>query len=112
MNILDGAHYQRLIEARIRDLREQSETTRQTRDTVELDQQSVGRLSRMDAIQRKAMADATEQRRHLEIEQLNAALKRIASEEFGYCLDCGEKIEARRIEQNLTVFKCISCAKG
>jgi len=101
-----------LIEARINDLRAQSELSLQARNTVELDQQSVGRLSRMDAIERKAMADATERRRHLEIEQLNAALKRLASDEFGYCVDCGDSIEPRRLEQNLAVLKCISCAKG
>jgi len=108
----DDCHYQTLIEARINDLRAQSELSLQARNTVELDQQSVGRLSRMDAIERKAMADATERRRHLEIEQLNAALKRLASNEFGYCVDCGDSIEPLRLEQNLAVLKCISCAKG
>lgn len=112
MNSGDMILYRTLIEARIAELSMRSENTLSTRKTVELDQQSVGRLSRMDAIERKAMADATERRRRQETEQLKLALKRLEGGEFGACVDCGEEIPAKRLAQNPAVQKCISCARG
>ena len=43
-------------------------------EPVELDQQIQGRLSRMDALQVQAMAQATNDRRRIEIAQIDAAL--------------------------------------
>jgi len=108
----DIAYFGGKILARIEDLRAQSTTSAQSRETVELDQQSVGRLSRMDAIERKAMADATHRVRQSEITQLIAARNRIVEGEYGYCLDCGEEIERARLASNLTVLKCFDCAQG
>ncbi|MGI9483720.1 MAG: TraR/DksA family transcriptional regulator [Hyphomicrobiales bacterium] len=65
---------------------------------VELDQTSVGRLSRMDALQRQAMAQETERRRHNELLRIEAALKRIEEGEFGYCISTGETIPSARLE--------------
>lgn len=79
---------------------------------VELDQQAVGRLSRMDALQQQAMAKATEGNRIRDIERIEAALARLSGDEFGYCLECGEDIESKRLEINPTVLTCISCARG
>ena len=42
---------------------------------VELDQQSVGRLSRMDAIQQQKMVKANRQRIAVRLQQIRAALK-------------------------------------
>jgi DnaK suppressor protein len=81
------------------------------RAPVELDQQSVGRLSRMDAIQVQAMALATEKRRKAELARVVAALERLDSDEFGYCEICGEAIAPARLEHNPAVTTCIGCAK-
>jgi len=48
---------------RLESLRAASETTADNRRPVELDQTSVGRVSRMDAMQVQAMAVATDRRR-------------------------------------------------
>ena len=85
---------------------------KEDRGTVVLDQQSVGRLSRMDAMQRQAMAQATQRRRNARIARLAAALQRIEEGEFGFCQDCGEDIEAARLELDPTVPTCVSCARG
>ena len=82
------------------------------RKTVALDQQSVGRLSRMDAMQRQAMAQATARRRQSRDARITAALRRIDEDEFGYCLDCGEDIDQSRLKLDPTVTLCISCARG
>ena len=80
--------------------------------TVALDQQAVGRLSRMDAIQQQAMAQATRARRDAERTRLKGALARIGAGEFGYCEDCGEVIAPGRLRLDPCVTRCVSCASG
>ncbi len=65
---------------------------------VQLDQTSVGRLSRMDAMQRQAMAQETERRRHNDLRRIAAALKRIEDGEYGYCISSGDPIPRARLE--------------
>ncbi len=86
--------------------------THQNRDTVTLDQQSVGRLSRMDALQQQAMAQATQRRRESRIARIDAAIKRMETDEFGYCQNCGEVIGKKRLDLDPTVPSCVTCAKG
>ncbi len=80
------------------------------RAPVELDQQSVGRLSRMDAMQQQSMALAEERRRALRLKQIAAALKRIEEDEFGYCVSCGEEILLKRLELDPAAAVCTACA--
>ncbi len=77
---------------------------------VELDQAKVGRLSRMDAIQAQAMAQASAERRAQTLRRIEAALQRLDEDEFGYCLECGESINPKRLEFDPTVELCIDCA--
>ncbi|WP_027960476.1 TraR/DksA family transcriptional regulator [Halomonas halodenitrificans] len=90
---------------------DQSFESKESRATVVLDQQSVGRLSRMDALQGQAMAKAEEDRRQLAIRRIDAALSRIARNEYGECIECGEWIGPKRLEWDPTVLKCIDCAE-
>ncbi|WP_372837629.1 TraR/DksA family transcriptional regulator, partial [Phaeovulum sp.] len=66
-------------------LRQASGATVEHRKPVELDQQSVGRLSRMDAMQQQAMAAAQDTRRYARIHALEAAIRRIDCDDFGWC---------------------------
>jgi len=77
---------------------------------VELDQSKVGRLSRMDAMQAQAMAQASDQRRDATLRGIAAALKRIDDGEFGICQTCDERINLKRLEFDPTVLLCIDCA--
>lgn len=77
---------------------------------VELDQAKVGRLSRMDALQAQAMAQASSQRRQQMLQKITAALARIDSDEFGYCRDCEELIPHKRLEFDPTSTRCVDCA--
>ena len=65
---------------------------------VELDQQLIGRLSRMDSIIDKEMSIAKIERQKLRLKQLEEALKNLENEDFGVCIDCGENIEFKRIK--------------
>jgi DnaK suppressor protein len=87
-------------------------STAESRRPVELDQASVGRLSRMDALQGQAMALATEGRRAAELRRIDAALARIAEGEFGYCLSCGGEIDPRRLDLDPTTAVCVDCARS
>ncbi len=82
------------------------------RAPVELDQSRVGRLSRMDALQQQAMANATDERRRQELLRIEAALKRVETEAFGYCAICDEPIEDRRLALDPTIATCFDCASG
>ncbi|MEP0392871.1 MAG: TraR/DksA C4-type zinc finger protein [Erythrobacter sp.] len=80
------------------------------RDTVELQQDSVGRLSRMDALQQQAMAQATERRRAAEAVRIKAALARVDEGEWGFCMGCGEEIAEARLRHDPSIPTCIKCA--
>jgi DnaK suppressor protein len=86
------------------------DSSAESRKTVTLDQQSVGRLSRMDAMQGQAMAQAAERRRRARVSLIKAALQRIEDGEFGYCADCGDEIAEGRLRVDPTVIKCVRCA--
>lgn len=85
-------------------------TNADSRDTVELQQDSVGRLSRMDALQQQAMAQAQERRRTAERARIKAALDRIDEGEWGYCVRCGEEIAEKRLHHDPSVAVCVGCA--
>lgn len=87
------------------------EQSAEAADTVVLDQSSVGRLSRMDALQAQAMAQETLRRNHELKRHLHAALGRLDNDDFGFCEDCGEAISPRRLACNPVVDCCIACAE-
>ncbi len=105
------ASIEALIRREMEELASLRDATRSDRAPVELDQQSVGRLSRMDSLQVQAMSNAAEARRSLRMRQLEAALKRIAQEDFGYCSACGEFIGLKRLETDPAAVRCVSCAR-
>ncbi|MFN4297240.1 MAG: TraR/DksA family transcriptional regulator [Brevundimonas sp.] len=104
------AEFKALLEQRLIDLDSLDTATEQNRKPVELDQQSIGRLSRMDAMQQQAMSFASQGRRHGERRLVQAALARIADGEFGWCAACGEAIAPRRLAIDPTTATCIHCA--
>lgn len=91
-------------------LRLASEATADQRRPVALDQQSVGRLSRMDALQQQAMAAAQDVRRHARMRALEAALRRLEGQDFGWCDQCGAFIGERRLDLDPASMRCRDCA--
>ncbi|MEM8789582.1 MAG: TraR/DksA C4-type zinc finger protein [Pseudomonadota bacterium] len=107
-----GTDYAALIARRLAELAAEDAAAAADRATVELDQQSVGRLSRMDALQRQAMAQATHRRRAQERTALMAAQTRLESGDFGWCAECGDAIEPARLRVNPALVRCLECARG
>jgi DnaK suppressor protein len=79
---------------------------------VVLDQTTIGRVSRMDALQDQAMAKASQERRHIQLQRIEAALRRIENGEYGWCLRCGEMIATKRLDFDPTAPLCIDCASS
>ena len=93
-----------------RELLSLKETGSDAAKTVELDQTSVGRLSRMDALQGQAMSQEMERRRKIELQRITSALCRMESGDYGHCVSCDEAIAMKRLELNPAVPLCIRCA--
>lgn len=93
------------------DLLSTSDVRDETSGTVHLDQQSVGRLSRMDALQSQALAKAGKERAEHQLRLIEAALMRIKKDEFGECMECGEPINPKRLKIDPTCLYCIDCAR-
>lgn len=102
--------FKALLEERLQELEARAASTRQDTDTVELDQPSVGRLSRMDALQGQQMALAAERRRQEGIQRVKGALRRLEKGDFGDCAVCGEPIAPARLKFDPTCTRCIECA--
>ncbi|MEM9436338.1 MAG: TraR/DksA C4-type zinc finger protein [Pseudomonadota bacterium] len=101
-----------VLHAELKELDEADELGREGRKVVELDQQSVGRLSRMDALQNQAMAQAQAGRRAARRTAIATALGRIDDGTFGLCADCDELIEPKRLSFDATTRLCLDCQRG
>lgn len=77
--------------------------------TVKLDQSSVGRLSRMDAMQQQAMALGIRELQSQKRLRLLAALERITTGRYGQCCLCDADIEVGRLDQDPSAVFCTMC---
>ncbi|TMM48345.1 TraR/DksA family transcriptional regulator [Qipengyuania marisflavi] len=96
--------------ARREELAQEDRISAEGRAPVKLEQDSVGRLSRMDAMQQQAMAQAAERRRQAERKRIAAALVRLNDGEWGYCATCGKAIAPQRLANDPSVASCVTCA--
>ena len=112
MDKKNSARLKTLIEKKLKELVVEDELGQGSQKIVELDQQSVGRLSRMDALQSQAMAQAQKRRRQVMKQALEFALRRLIDGEFGFCEECGDAIEVDRLMANPAITRCISCIKS
>ena len=107
---MDLARYRIKLLALRDELSAQSDQSKDSRAAVQLDQQAVGRVSRVDALQQQAMAQELERRRQRELVRLDAALKRVDDGSFGECAACGEPIGEKRLGLDPTLPTCVRCA--
>lgn len=99
--------------ARLEALRDELETTIRDEtgqtDIVQLDG-SLGRLSRMDAMQSQAMARALQQRQQQQLLRVQSALQRIKQGTYGQCGRCRGPIGEERLDAQPEVVLCVQCA--
>ena len=100
---------QTLLEQHRQALLEQLNLGSDSARPVELDQQSVGRVSRIDAIQQQQMALASRDQAETQLKQVELALRRIESGEYGFCQSCEEPILFARLQAQPFAILCIDC---
>ena len=110
MTHIDAEMFKSRLREMQSELAELDSISKESTATVTLDQSSVGRLSRMDALQGQQMALEAERRRKQELIQIKAALIRIENDEFGYCATCGNEIAVERLNINPIAVRCVNCS--
>ena len=98
-----------LLESRGNELRILLEQAADLTRPVTLDQQSVGRVSRIDAIQQQQMAIASQTQTSRMLRSIEAALRRIEEGEYGDCRQCGEPILFARLQIQPEASLCVTC---
>lgn len=76
---------------------------------VRLDQTSVGRLSRMDALQQQAMRLGLREGLARERRRIEAALARIEAGTYGKCCACGDDLSTERLHADPAAPFCVAC---
>ena len=103
------------IKNKIIDLIEKSK-----KDVVEIEkmtqpvkpENSLGRISRMDAINNKSVMEAALRNKKKKLAKLKIALTKIDNEDFGICAHCGKEIQTARMIYMPESNRCIGCASS
>ncbi len=96
------------LQEQLREMLAQDEASK----PVQLDQQLVGRLSRMDAIQQQEMAKANRQQSERRRVTIRRALESIAKDDYGFCHSCDEPIGYPRLKARPDTPLCLRCQEG
>jgi len=71
---------------------------------------SIGRISRMDAINNKSVVEASLRNRKKKLSKLQLALSKVYQKGFGECTSCGSQINPKRLMLMPQSDKCVRCA--
>jgi len=71
---------------------------------------SIGRVSRMDAINNKGVAEAALRSAKTKLSKLQIALTKIDNPDFGNCSMCKRPIQSERLMYMPESTKCVRCA--
>jgi len=110
MNDEEIVKFQQLLQQQRDDLKASLQMAQQSTETVELDQASVGRVSRGDALQAQSMAQETSRLKQQQLRKISMALSLIQSGDYGYCSVCDKEIDHRRLEIDPASTMCVPCA--
>ena len=106
----ETVHFQQRVDAALGEVRRALDMAAATdTGTVILDPSSVGRLSRMDALQQQAMAAGWKETLLREQRRLEAARIRLGEGSFGVCCRCGEPVPHDRLEADPGAPFCTGC---
>jgi DnaK suppressor protein len=96
------------LERQLEELRAQIELLKTSAAPVSLDL-SIGRVSRVDAMQQQQMASASRRRAEVEMRQVGAALRKLQGASYGECALCGGAIGRRRLLARPATPYCRHC---
>lgn len=106
---MDITKYKKALKSLRQETLAEIEAGKETTIPPELDQTTVGRLSRMDAIQNQQIALERERLRKQKLQRIDSALKRIDEDEYGYCARCEDDISEERLNFDPTIMVCKAC---
>jgi len=72
---------------------------------------SIGRVSRMDAINNKSVSEAALRQARKQLASLQIALTKIDQPSFGICANCKKTIQKARLMFMPESTKCVRCAR-
>ena len=78
----------------------------------DLEQDTVGRLSRIEALQSQGLTATLAAREKVQLEQIVAALRRLEEGTYGVCNGCGATIPIERLMVFPETLACAACACG
>ena len=103
------AYFRKRLEDLEQEIREDMYANPEDSGVVELDS-SIGRLSRMDALQNQQMALELKRRQENQLLRIENAFKRLAKGQYGLCGKCKKPIEEDRLEVFPDTVSCVRCA--
>ena len=103
------AYFRKRLEELEREIREDMDANPEDSGVVELDS-SIGRLSRMDAMQNQQMALELKRRQENQLLRIENAFKRLAKGHYSLCGKCKKPIEEDRLEVFPDTVTCVRCA--
>jgi len=112
MNSEQRIQFRKQLMALKKELIETLATTTNDIKPVVLDQNAVGRVSRVDAMQMQQMALESSRRRERQLIDVEKALKRAEQPTYGICEECDEDINVLRLEIDPTAIRCIKCEEA
>jgi DnaK suppressor protein len=98
------------LERQLKKLQRSMRTTTRAMKPVQLDQSSVGRLSRIDSLQTQGLTAGLQAREQAKLGQILAALRRLDDGTFGTCVICGEPVAFDRLMVFPEAPNCATCA--
>lgn len=98
-----------VVESKIREYHQEIRELEELTKPIPLDA-SIGRISRMDAINNKSINEASLREKRKLLQRLEKVLDTIDNKNFGKCHKCGNEIPFGRLEYMPHVSRCIHCA--
>lgn len=103
------AAFEERLKRRLADVNDTLRQSADAQDAVKLDQTSVGRLSRMDAMQQQATRLGLREELQREKRRVEAALARIRGGLYGICCACEQEMSVERLQANPAAPFCMDC---
>lgn len=108
MNEAEKKKLKQIIDERIQATKKEIKELEELVKPIPLDA-SIGRISRMDAINNKTINEASLRDKKDQLKKLERAQENAESEKFGVCVKCGESIPFGRLEYMPHTTRCIKC---
>lgn len=104
----EKAKLKEIISSRIEETKEEIIELQELVKPIPLDA-SIGRVSRMDAINNKTINESSLREKQQQLKKLERAKDNTESDTFGNCTKCGEEIPFGRLEYMPHTTRCVKC---